>query len=289
MSSTTTAAPPGAGNADAHGHDHDPAAHLAHHFDTSNQQFDAGKMGIWLFLVTEVLFFSGLFCAYSIWRSQHPEIFLYAHHYLDTKWGAINTGVLLFSSLTAAWSVRCAQLNNQKGLILTLLLTIACAFGFLGIKYVEYNAKVHHGTVFGQYYKPHADSVVVTDDNYKVFVGIAGDLAARELAIEQGMSADTPRSEFSEEAISARSVEILAQHEAEPPAVKTFFSIYFAMTGLHGIHVIAGIIAYLWILKRALAGTFSSKFYGPVDFVALYWHLVDLVWIYLFPLLYLIN
>ncbi|MHC4260960.1 MAG: cytochrome c oxidase subunit 3, partial [Planctomycetota bacterium] len=178
--STPTAAPPA--HSEAHDGHHDHPDHLAHHFDTEEQQFDAGKFGIWLFLVTEVLFFSGLFCAYSIWRAEHPEIFIYSHHYLSTKWGAINTGVLLVSSMTAAWSVRCAQLGNQRGTVAMLALTILGAFGFLGIKTIEYTAKFEHGTGPGMFYHPHPSHQIVTTDAYSTLLGTAGAFAENELA-----------------------------------------------------------------------------------------------------------
>ena len=353
--STPTTAPP-ASHADAdHGHGHhDHPDHLAHHFDTEEQQFDSGKFGIWLFLVTEVLFFSGLFCAYAIWRSEHPEIFLYSHYYLSTKWGAINTGVLLVSSLTAAWAVRCAQLGNQKGTVGMLALTILGAFGFLGIKTVEYSSKIAHGTGPGRFYQPHASHQIVTADAYSTLLGTAGALAEEELAsmdeaeladlFEEGRQIlleerlaevaeeqdiavadinDATRnellaeieaeheahssgfhhhedadphdhaafhgSELEHEVLELQSEHVLAQHEPEPRSVRQFFSIYFAMTGLHGIHVVAGIIALAWVMIRAMRGAFNPRYFGAVDYVALYWHLVDLIWIYLFPLLYLIN
>src|SRR5690349_739705 len=111
-------APPAGHHAEDHGHgghghgSPDQYPFLAHHFDTPQQQFDAGKLGIWLFLLTEVLFFAGLFVAYSVYRAMRPEVFVYAHYFLDTKLGAVNTCVLLLSSLTAAWSVRNAQLRQ---------------------------------------------------------------------------------------------------------------------------------------------------------------------------------
>jgi cytochrome c oxidase subunit 3 len=220
------------------GHGHHPS-YVAHHFDTAKQQFDTGKFGIWMFLVTEVLFFSGLFCAYLLYRAHHPEIFIYAHHYLDTKLGAVNTVVLLFSSLTMAWAVRAAALGQKKVLVWMLILTLACAFGFLGIKYIEYSHKIHDGLVWGRAFNP-----------------------AHLVEDYQG---------------------------PHPKNVHIFFGIYFGMTGLHGIHVLGGIVVIGWLLKRALRGEFHSQNYGAVDFVGLYWHLVDLIWIYLFPLLYLIH
>src|SRR5256885_9184977 len=114
---------------------------IQHHYDDAQHQFDAGKLGIWLFLAQEVLFFSALFVQYVLYRYHHPEIYSYAHKYLDVKYGAINTAVLIFSSLTAAWAVRCAQLNQRRGLIFCIALTIACACAFLGIKYIEYSHK----------------------------------------------------------------------------------------------------------------------------------------------------
>src|SRR5450631_182579 len=114
-------------------HAHGDGPHLAHHFDTYQQQFEAGKLGIWLFLLTEVLFFSGLFCAYAVYRASHPEIFSYAHYFLDTRLGALNTCILLVSSLTAALSVRFAQLGQRRLLVLNIAITILCAFGFLGL------------------------------------------------------------------------------------------------------------------------------------------------------------
>src|SRR4029079_17403216 len=131
----------GHGHGDAHAHGDGP--HLAHHFDSYQQQFDAGKLGIWLFLLTEVLFFSGLFCAYTVYRGMHPEVFVYAHYFLDTKLGALSTCVLLISSLTAAWAVRNAQLAEKKMLMLNIVITIACACTFMCVKYVEYAHKYH--------------------------------------------------------------------------------------------------------------------------------------------------
>src|SRR4051812_19878936 len=139
----------------AHGDDHGHGSpFIAHHFDDAQHQFDAGKLGIWLFLAQEVLFFSALFVAYILYRFHHPEIYSYAHKYLDVKYGAINTAVLIFSSLTAAWAVRAAQLNQRGLLIGCIALTIACACTFLGIKYIEYSHKVHEQILFGRYFDP---------------------------------------------------------------------------------------------------------------------------------------
>ena len=206
----------------------------AHHFDTAAQQFAAAKLGMWLFLVTEVLFFGGLFVAYAVFRTLHPEVFVNSAALLDTRLGAINTVILLFSSLTMAWAVRCSQLGQQRGLVLCLSLTIAAAVVFLGIKGVEYSHKWHEGHLWVSQF------------------GTAEDAGAFNRA-------------------------------------GTFFSVYFAMTGLHAVHIVGGIGAISWLLWRSLRGDFSSEYYTPVDTVGLYWHLVDLVWIFLFPLLYLVG
>ena len=124
---------------DGHGNGHDP--HLAHHFDTPEQQMASGKLGMWVFLATEILMFGGLFCAYSVYRHNHPEVFEFAHQYLDKTLGAINTLVLITSSLTMAWGVRLAQLGKQRGLITCLILTIIGGYGFMGIKSIEYKTK----------------------------------------------------------------------------------------------------------------------------------------------------
>ncbi|RYZ64252.1 MAG: hypothetical protein EOP08_09365, partial [Proteobacteria bacterium] len=154
----STAATPEHGHGDAQGHDanghgahahHDP--YLAHHFDTPAQQFSTGKLGMWTFLATEVLMFGGLFCAYAVYRSNHPEVYLWAHRALDAKWGMINTIVLLASSFTMAWGVRAAQLN-QKGLLqIMLALTFLGGVGFMCIKAVEYDAKWKHYLFPGEF------------------------------------------------------------------------------------------------------------------------------------------
>lgn len=207
---------------------------LQHHFDSHEQQFAAGKLGMWLFLAGEVLFFSGLFCAYAILRTLHPESFAMASQLLDVKLGTINTAILLTSSLTMVWAVRCAQLNQRRGLILCLSLTLALAAIFLGVKLVEYSHKFHEGLLWVGSYNPQVET-------------------------------------------------------GTPPKNGVFFSVYFAMTGLHALHILGGMGAITWLIVRSVKGHFSSRFYGPVDFVGLYWHLVDIVWIYLFPLLYLIS
>lgn len=535
--------------ADGHddGHGHSPW--IQHHYDDAQHQFDAGKLGIWLFLAQEVLFFSALFVAYTLYRSHHPEIYAYAHKYLDVKYGAINTGVLIFSSLTAAWAVRAAQLRQRKLLIGCLAVTILCAMGFLAIKYIEYTHKIHEHLLPGKYFDPcvaadgsplvtknnecpgskgsvvwdhqkgspeigcipafaidqkpsekgvqaectvaEAEMTRVTDDkdepiinpdsktalflkpgnpkpitkqcetshgdaeqhggeacwkvsyqpavcrpgwfysmrctsgpgmaklqaelaalqsmfestrggaknadamaaakksinnvwiasrcdttelySYSPWYSGQGDCNAarnkrekelkkiRDSEVEEkcpklkGAELDTcikgieatltayavagcvrsdqvgivvehhdhtvvpaaiavsptckppgkPKTEGDVFAEKARTLEVGAKsaganttehdghgsHYAGPPPEHTgmFFTIYFAMTGLHGVHVLVGVFIFIWLLIRAWKGHFTPEYFGPVDWAALYWHIVDLIWIFLFPLMYLIH
>lgn len=295
-------APSGAGHAhDEHGHAHDDhdghghQPHLAHHFESYEQQFDAGKLGIWLFLVTEVLFFSGLFCAYVVFRVIYPEIFAFGHLFLNKQLGAINTVVLLVSSLTMALAVRSAQLGQRKLLIGMLIATIACAFVFMGIKYVEYTTKFQEGLFPGTAFKPTDEALLHAAHLMHGAHGVAGHGEAAhaeeshgEAGHGDGHAADA-KDEHGFTAADRALIETTRKNMPQNPNPGLFFSIYFCLTGLHGIHIIGGIAAISWILYRSIQGHFTPLYFGPVEYVGLYWHLVDLIWIYLFPLLYLIH
>ena len=310
---------------DDHGHGaHDPIhaanPHLAHHFDTPQQQFEAGKMGIWLFLLTEVLFFAGLFCAYTVYRAMHPEVFVYAHYFLDTKLGALNTCVLLISSLTAAWAVRNAQLVEKKMLIINILITIACACTFMVVKYFEYSHKAHAGTLWGKHFKPHEEVWELASFKKKhpeaaeyaeklaklqkqgpttAAAAAPGTVTPVEALIpptalggEVPEAMPKPTREALEPLVKAGMLGPKAENQtglSRPKNAHVFFGIYFFMTGLHGFHVLVGIGIWIWMLVKAVKNQFGPYYFGPVDYSALYWHLVDLIWIYLFPLLYLIH
>lgn len=397
---STIEASPEVGHDDhGHEHDHDHPAFLAHHFDTPEQQFDSGKLGIWLFLVTEVLFFSGMFCAYAIFRALRPEVFEGCSQFLNTKLGAINTGVLLFSSLTMAWAVRCSQLEQHKGLVGTLAATLSCAMIFLGVKSIEYSHKWGMGLLPAGLFAYDPSNPHPTDHpNYLMyicipfaialagvllwlvvsagfgnkmhvamampltvvclcfFVGVglgmvleSGDETAEHIDVHADpnglasapvmLEAEKAAAEEAAPAIAASGamvsvdesvLEILAgdasntgvtsglnaleqQNAAAgtstitgdeavvgaittteidvmtPTTAGVFFSIYYCMTGIHAIHILAGIGVLVWLLVRAVRLDFNRQYFGPVDYVGLYWHLVDLIWIYLFPLLYLIR
>lgn len=267
-----------------HGHHDHPF--LAHHFDSPQHQFDSCKLGMWLFLITEVLFFSGLFCAYAVYRASHPEIFLAGHQFLDKQMGAINTIVLLFSSLTMAWGVRCAQLGQRQGLIWCLSLTLACAGLFLVIKYFEYSAKISHGVLWASQFNAAEAEKYLADHHHGTAHHTADGHATSEGADTHAAGEHAAESHAPSETAAEGHV---AHDPHLPKHLGIFFSIYFALTGLHGIHILAGMGAIGWVLWRAIRGDFGPNYFGPVDYVGLYWHLVDLIWIYLFPLLYLIH
>ncbi|MFH2037768.1 MAG: cytochrome c oxidase subunit 3 family protein [Candidatus Zixiibacteriota bacterium] len=213
-------------------HNTNHSSNLAHHFSDSNQQAESAKLGMWIFLLTEILLFGGLFVAYSIYRAWNPDMFYNAHKFLDVELGTLNTVVLITSSVTMALSIRYIQLNDRKKSIGFLWGTLLLAGLFLVVKYFEYSHKFHLGQLPGEFY---------------TFKGIEG----------------------------------------RNPHI--FFSVYFMMTGLHGIHIIGGMCVISWILRNTIKGKYSSEYYTPVEMTGLYWHLVDLIWIFLFPLFYLIG
>lgn len=304
--------------------------HLAHHFESPQQQFDAGKLGMWIFLVTEVLFFSGLFVAYAVYRSNHPEVFIYAHQFLDKTLGTINTLALILSSLTMAWGVRCAQLQQQRGLVWCLGLTLACAGFFLGVKAVEYSMKWDEGLLWAGAFAPTPEhrtvslttpsllilsmpamaGLVVTavgalvarglgrGNAHGVNVALAGTCVAFLVGVGGGMLVTRAH----QKTMATHDHVRTASHERDtgltnangkvpgaPRYAGIFFSIYYAMTGVHALHILAGMGVLTGLLWQARAGRFGSDYFGPIDYFGLYWHLVDLVWIFLFPLLYLIH
>ena len=205
---------------------------LAHQFDDLGQQREASTLGMWVFLVTEVLFFGGLFTAYSIYRAWYPDAFAVASHELDITLGATNTAVLITSSLTMALAVHASQLGQRTKLLAFLAATMLLGLAFLGIKSVEYYEK------FAEHHIP------------------------------------GPTFRFEEEYFRHAQI---------------FFSLYFVMTGLHALHMIIGIGIMSWMFVWSWKGTITLEYYSPIEISGLYWHFVDIVWIFLFPLLYLIG
>ena len=205
---------------------------LAHQFDDLEQQLDCSTLGMWIFLITEIMFFGGLFTGYAIYRSTYPEAFAQASHHLDLTLGGINTVILIGSSLTMAFAVRAAQLGSNKSAVNYMVATLILGLAFLVIKSFEYHHK----------YVEHL----------------------------------IPGPGFHLEGPMARQIELM-------------FCFYFAMTGMHALHMVVGAGLLIYFIMKARANTYSPEYYGPVEIMGLYWHFVDIVWIFLFPLLYLVG
>jgi cytochrome c oxidase subunit III len=210
---------------------------LREQFDTEEQQKDASTLGMWVFLITEIMFFGGMFLAYTIYRTTFPNVFGLASSSLNLPIGATNTCVLLLSSFTMVMAVRAAQLGQKRMIIFFLIITMLFGFAFLGIKAYEWTEKFeeHHVPAQASF---HLDGLTGPD--------------------QQGHA-------------------------------KLFFSLYFAMTGLHALHMVVGVCILSFIIWQTARNTYSTKYYTPVDIAGLYWHFVDIVWIFLFPLFYLID
>lgn len=202
----------------------------AHQFEDAEQQYSAASLGMWLFLVQEVMFFGGLFLTYAVYRSWYPEAFAHGSHHLDIRLGAFNTAVLIASSLTMALAVHAAQTGHRLRLVGFLFLTLLLGSTFLGVKVVEYSHKWHEGLVPG---------------------------------LQWHLQAPDARQQF------------------------IFFSLYFAMTGMHALHMVVGAVGLVILIAFAVQGKYTAEYNTPVEMFGLYWHFVDIVWIFLFPLLYL--
>jgi cytochrome c oxidase subunit 3 len=259
--------------------------HLAHHFDTPQQQADSGKLAMWIFLATELLMFGGLFCAYTVYRVNHPEVFIYASRFLNVKLGALNTAVLISSSFTMALAVRSVQIDQRRTAMVCMALTILGGAGFMCVKGVEYKDKWEEGLLWGTHYS-HKEPATSRPATQPALLQSPGDPFAPPAQFRTDLPAPAaPPAGLRPQPKPGAVV------PAEPVSdhVATFFAVYFLMTGLHGIHVLVGIGVIAWVLRRTAKGEFSSAYFTPVDLVGLYWHLVDIIWIFLFPLLYLVR
>ena len=208
---------------------------LREQFDTAAQQKDASTLGMWIFLITEVMFFGGMFLAYTVYRNAYPIVFAVASTSLDVYLGAANTIVLLCSSFTMVLAVRAAQLGRQRAIVVFLILTLLLGGVFLGVKAFEWKAKFEEHHIPGATF--HLDKVAPDQQGH----------------------------------------------------AQLFFSLYFAMTGLHALHMVIGVGILTALIIQARKGKFTADYMTPVDVAGLYWHFVDIIWIFLFPLLYLID
>lgn len=205
---------------------------LASHFVNTDHQFGTAKEGIWVFMVTEILMFGGLFVAYFIFHSIYPDVFKKGSESLSWKLGALNTVVLIVSSFTMALAINLIQRGKRTQASWSLIITLLCGLGFMAIKSIEYSGKISHGLLPSKYF-----------------------------AIEHAELA----------------------HQA------LYYGLYFCMTGLHGLHVLIGMGLITWVLIKNMKGHFDGTYYTPVEGVGIFWHIVDLIWIFLFPLLYLVG
>lgn len=212
---------------------------VASHFRDVNHQYSSNKEGIWLFMVTEILMFGGLFVGYIIFHSIYPEMFAEGASYLDWQKGFINTLVLIASSFTMALGIYYNQVGKPKYATWALAATLLCGATFMVIKYFEYTHKFHMGIFPGRLINP-------------------------EMMAEHG-------------------------HPMHHSNLGMYFGFYYCMTGLHGLHVLIGMGLITWVMIRNIKGDFSPKYYTPIEGVGIFWHIVDLIWIFLFPLLYLVG
>jgi len=229
-------------------HEHASLPQHRHHFETEEQQREVGTFGMWLFLLTEIMFFGGLFFAYLLYRNWYYPAFAVASNQLSVPLGAFNTVILISSGFCMAVGVWAAEVRKKNLLVLMLILTTFFGLVFIGVKGVEYHEK------YENHHIPGADFSVAQFVNPAAY-GIK----------EQPLSPD------------------MAQH------TEIYFFLYFAMTGMHAVHMIIGIVLLFWLIRRANRGDFSSGYVAPIENFGLYWHFVDIVWLFLFPLLYLIN
>lgn len=213
-------------------------SHVAHHFDDAEQQFEATTLGMWLFLITEVLFFGAIFAGYIIYRMKYPAAWMEGSSHLNVWLGTINTVILLCSSLAMALAVWAAQTGKRDKLLKFLLLTMLLGSVFLGIKAFEYKEKFTHDLVpvKGMFHLDHVENP-----------------------------------------------------EVNPANVQLFFGFYFGMTGIHALHMVIGIGVMISLVIRTKKGHFTPQSYTAVELTGLYWHFVDIVWVFLFPLLYLLG
>ena len=238
--------------ADVEAH-HEHPSYQRHHFETVDQQFDATNFAMWLFLLTEVMFFGGLFTAYLIMRNWYYPAFVEGSHQLSIFWGTANTTVLIISSFTMAMGVWCAQMGRKSGLLLCLGLTFVLGLVFLGIKGIEWHEK---------WEKSHVPGLRFSEQS---FLHPSSDPEVYKEYHDKPLSPDMA------------------------DKTEQYFFLYFAMTGMHALHMVIGIAILGFMFVRAKAGAYTSGHYTFVENFGLYWHFVDIIWIFLFPLLYLIS
>ena len=300
-------------NAETLDHEHYHPPGLQHQFEDMQQQEESVSIGMWLFLVQEIMFFGGLFTVYLVFRSRFPMAFAAGSNHLDAFLGGANTLVLIVSSLTMALTVYFARKGNRNMQVILILLTMVFGATFLVIKAIEYTDKYNHGVVPVTGLNRKTPLQPNPEHISAVFPGDAKSPAAESGTPEGEHTYENPRGEFQWQEYELIE-HTIAKQKAEPNGhfltesekigylsngeldkdkfrdkVRMFFWVYFAMTGLHALHMIVGLFLMTWLLFKAWKNTFGPDYYMPVEISGLYWHFVDIVWIFLFPLLYLLG
>ena len=282
---------------------HEPG--LQHQFDDMGQQEESVSIGMWLFLVQEIMFFGGLFTVYLVFRSKYPMAFAAGSNHLDVVMGFVNTLVLIVSSLTMALTVYYAQKGNRSMQMILIVLTMIFGATFLGVKAVEYTDKFNHALVpvtgLNKKVKESHDSAHSAtqekpcwehaEGGEHTYVNPHGEFQWTDCSLVR--YAQKNNFLTSAEKIGYFSEPYTDQASPDPnkfrDKVRIYFWIYFVMTGLHALHMVVGLGLMLWLLWTAFKGYYSADYYMPVEMSGLYWHFVDIVWIFLFPLLYLLG
>ena len=283
---------------------HEPG--LQHQFDDMKQQEESVSIGMWMFLVQEIMFFGGLFTVYLVFRSKYPMAFAAGSNHLDAFWGGLNTLVLIVSSLTMALTVYYAQKGDRMKQVVLIILTMIFGATFLGVKAIEYTDKYNHGTVpftglnrivrepvGGEHEEPKSPAGEHGAAAEHAYVNPHGEFQWQEYEliehiVELDRKEPTKNHLTPTEKIGYFSNGQLDENKFRDK-VRIFFWIYFVMTGLHALHMIVGLGLMAWLLWTAWRGYYSADYYMPVEMSGLYWHFVDIVWIFLFPLLYLLG
>ena len=246
---------------------------LKHHFADLHQQHASERLGMWMFLATEILFFGGVFVAYTAYRMWNPVEFEVASSHLNRTFATINTVLLITSSLTMTLAIRSAKLGDRKGLFRNLLLTASLGAGFMVIKGFEYAEDFHEHYVPGELFQ-------------KEYARTA-EVVAKLGPEEAEKFFNSHKAEYQEWAKDVALRAAAAEHPADPAKVQLFMCFYYIMTGIHGIHILVGIGCILWLVQQTAAHKIPPENYSTVEVVSLYWHLVDAIWLFLMPLLYL--
>jgi cytochrome c oxidase subunit 3 len=282
---------------------------LADSFETSEQKDASGKLGVWVLLCAALLMFGGLFCAYGAYRYNYPRVFAYAHQYMDKRLGGFTTFILIASSFTMAWGVRCAQLGKRAGLIVCLILTLLGGLGSMRVRTIEYRNKRQYHLWVGaanRYHKEFAGDPAADEPKQPAEASVAGDDAEvrRQGPADLDPLAGTPDEPKIKPSFNSAvglmpagaALEPAGRHlaykdldKAERARISTFFSIYFLMTGLHSLYLLISMGLITWVLLLAIFRKPSAVWAGPAILVGLYFQFVTLIWFFVFPLLYLIH